>query len=91
MANDSNTPSSQKLETQLESEGEKTQATEENSTTLGSVLVEAPPAKEDHEYVTGIKLISIVGAVTLCCFLILLDTSIVITAGLPSLELLELS
>ncbi|KAH8596657.1 major facilitator superfamily domain-containing protein [Bisporella sp. PMI_857] len=85
MANDSNTPSSQKLETQLESEGEKTQATEENSTTLGSVLVEAPPAKEDHEYVTGIKLISIVGAVTLCCFLILLDTSIVITAGLPSI------
>ncbi|KAI9740060.1 MAG: hypothetical protein M1818_004811 [Claussenomyces sp. TS43310] len=38
------------------------------------------PATEDHEWVSGIKLLSILVAITLVCFLMLLDTSIVVTA-----------
>lgn len=33
----------------------------------------------EHEYITGIKLILVMAAVTLTCFLMLLDTSIITT------------
>jgi hypothetical protein len=33
----------------------------------------------DHEYITGVKLILVMAAVTLVCFLMLLDTSIITT------------
>ncbi len=36
-------------------------------------------ADEDHEYITGMKLFSVMSSVTLCCFLMLLDTSIITT------------
>lgn len=37
------------------------------------------PAAEELEWVSGVKLLSIVTGVTLVCFLMLLDTSIVVT------------
>jgi hypothetical protein len=38
------------------------------------------PDEEEYEYVTGWKLGLVVSIVTLTCFLILLDTSIIVTA-----------
>lgn len=36
-------------------------------------------AEEDHKFITGVKLILVMAAVTLICFLMLLDTSIITT------------
>jgi hypothetical protein len=41
----------------------------------------ATPALEEHEWVSGIKLLAILTAITLVCFLVLLDTSIVVTVN----------
>jgi hypothetical protein len=38
-------------------------------------------ADEEWEYVTGFKLITILGTVTLACFIMMLDTSIVVTVS----------
>jgi hypothetical protein len=38
-----------------------------------------PPVTEEHDWVSGIKLLTIMAAITLVCFLMLLDTSIVVT------------
>lgn len=43
--------------------------------------VEPSSTKEEHEYITGMKLGLVVAAVSLCCFLMLLDTAIVVTAS----------
>lgn len=36
--------------------------------------------KEEQKYLTGVKLFLVAGAVTLVCFLVLLDTAIIVTA-----------
>jgi hypothetical protein len=41
----------------------------------------ATPPPEEHEWVSGIKLLTILTAITLVCFLVLLDTSIVVTVN----------
>lgn len=43
--------------------------------------VQITPSKEEEqrEYLTGFRLVSVLIAVTLVCFLVLLDTSIVVT------------
>lgn len=38
-----------------------------------------PPVEDDYEYVTGFKLATVIGCVTLVAFLILLDQSIIAT------------
>jgi hypothetical protein len=40
------------------------------------------PKEEERRYLTGIKLFMVISAVTLVCFLVLLDTSIIVTVGL---------
>ncbi|MCJ1386881.1 hypothetical protein MMC17_010009 [Xylographa soralifera] len=40
----------------------------------------APPATQEEPWVSGIKLLNIISALTLVCFLVLLDTSIIATA-----------
>jgi hypothetical protein len=42
-------------------------------------MVKPTAAEEDHEYITGIKLFLVMVGVTLACFLMLLDTSIITT------------
>ena len=39
------------------------------------------PQEEEWEYVTGYKLFAVIGVVTLACFIMLLDTSIIATVG----------
>lgn len=48
----------------------------------GSISKADPTSKpdEEYEYVTGIKLYLVIFIVTLACFLMLLDTSIIVTA-----------
>jgi hypothetical protein len=36
---------------------------------------------EEHQYITGVKLFLVMAAVTLACFLMLLDTSIITTVS----------
>jgi len=43
---------------------------------------ELSSTKDNHEYITGMKFALVVGAISLCCFLMLLDTSIVVTVSL---------
>jgi hypothetical protein len=42
-------------------------------------LKPAHATDDDHEYITGIKLVLVMAGVTLVCFLMLLDTSIITT------------
>lgn len=42
---------------------------------------EAPQPTQDQEWVSGFKLLTIMTAVSLVCLLMLLDTSIIVTAG----------
>ena len=37
--------------------------------------------EEDYQYITGIKLITVIGCVTLVAFLLMLDQSIIATVG----------
>jgi hypothetical protein len=39
----------------------------------------ASPAVQEPEWVSGIKLLTIIAAITVVCFLMLLDTSIIVT------------
>lgn len=39
----------------------------------------------EYEYITGIKLWLVVASITVVCFLMMLDMSIVVTVSLPSL------
>ena len=39
------------------------------------------PVVAEFDYVTGFKLFAVIGVVTLACFLLLLDTSIIATVG----------
>lgn len=39
------------------------------------------PVEEEYQYVTGFKLITVIGCVTLVAFLIMLDQSIIATVG----------
>ena len=41
---------------------------------------DALPAEQDFEWVSGVKLLNIMTAVTLVCFLVLLDSAIIVTA-----------
>ena len=41
----------------------------------------AHTSDEDHEFISGIKLILVMAGVTLACFLMLLDTSIITTVS----------
>lgn len=47
---------------------------------LGPEPLITPPANQKPEWVSGIKLLNIVTAVTLVCLLMLLDSSIIVTA-----------
>lgn len=47
----------------------------------------AGAAEDEHEFITGIKLVLVMAAVTLVCFLMLLDTSIITTVCSLSLVL----
>ena len=49
---------------------------------------DALPATQEQEWVSGFKLFSIMTAITLVCFLMLLVTSIVVTACVKALYLL---
>jgi len=40
--------------------------------------------QEEHEYVTGMKLLLVIAAITIVCFLMLLDISIITTVRLVS-------
>lgn len=59
-----------------------------DSSSTGSVADEAPRIaqetikNEEREYITGYKLGMVVVGVTLVCFLVLLDTSIIVTVSL---------
>jgi hypothetical protein len=44
----------------------------------------ATKSEEEWEYITGVKLFLVIGTVTLACFIMLLDTSIVATASQTS-------
>lgn len=44
-------------------------------------VVQQSPKNDDRKYLNGIKLTMVVTAVTLVCFLVLLDTSIIVTVG----------
>ena len=44
------------------------------------------PAEVEFEYVTGVKLWLATAAVTLVCFLMMLDMSIIVTVGLYSIS-----
>jgi hypothetical protein len=46
---------------------------------------DAPPATQEQDWVSGFKLFPIMTAITLGCFLMLLDTSIVVTACVKAL------
>lgn len=48
----------------------------------GNLEVVESPKDEERKYLTGIKLFMVVSAVTLVCFLVLLDTSIIVTVSL---------
>jgi hypothetical protein len=48
-------------------------------------VVQQSPKNDDRKYLTGIKLTMVVTAVTLVCFLVLLDTSIIVTVGVSCL------
>lgn len=50
----------------------------------------APPAAQEPEWISGFKLFTIMTAITLVCFLMLLDTSIVVTACVKGSCLLSL-
>ncbi len=45
----------------------------------GAEVTAAGAPEDDHEYITGIKLFLVMAGVTLVCFLMLLDTSIITT------------
>ncbi|KAH6675189.1 putative MFS multidrug transporter [Halenospora varia] len=45
-----------------------------------SRAVQAPPSTQDEEWVSGLKLFAIMTAISLVCLLMLLDTSIIVTA-----------
>lgn len=47
---------------------------------LGPEPLVTPPANQKPEWVSGVKLLNIVAAVTLVCLLMLLDSSIIVTA-----------
>ena len=49
----------------------------------------APLATHEQEWVSGFKLFTIMTAITLPCLLMLLDTSIVVTAGAKALYFLN--
>jgi hypothetical protein len=56
-----------------------------------SDVLAAEHAKQDHEYLSGSKLISVLVAVTLAFFLVMLDTSIVATVRTSSSPRVECS
>ena len=43
--------------------------------------VPSKPAEPEHEYITGFKLWIVIASITLCCFLMMLDTSIIVTVS----------
>lgn len=43
---------------------------------------QSSPAEDEDEYVTGFKLIIVIVAVTLVCFLMMLDMSIIVTVSM---------
>lgn len=47
-------------------------------------VVGESPKDEERKYLTGIKLFMVISAVTLVCFLVLLDTSIIVTVSLSA-------
>jgi len=47
----------------------------------------AAPAEAEFEYVTGVKLWLATAAVTLVCFLMMLDMSIIVTVSFPQFSL----
>jgi len=49
---------------------------------------DAPPATQEQEWVSGFKLFTIMTAITLVCFLMLLDTSIIATVCVKTLYFL---
>lgn len=48
---------------------------------------EAPQPSQDQEWVSGFKLLTIMTAISLVCLLMLLDTSIIVTAGGKALSI----
>lgn len=84
------------LERSLEQEDEKgkhelaTPPSDDSKEGLSQDLKEQPidevPTEEVQKWVTGIPLLTIMGAICLVCFLMLLDTSIVVTVRATTLE-----
>lgn len=60
-----------------------------DTSSTGGAAEEAPKTtqestkNEEREYITGLKLGMVVVGVTLVCFLVLLDTSIIVTVSCP--------
>lgn len=48
---------------------------------LAEVVKSDVVVEEDYQYITGIKLITVIGCVTLVAFLLMLDQSIIATVG----------
>lgn len=63
---------------------EKTDAADESRDAVAqegsATALETTPTDEEWEYITGYKLSAVLGIVTLACFTMLLDTSIIVTA-----------
>lgn len=83
MENQKETPESQVLEmVPIDEETVQTKQETKQEQSDGIVSSTEPSASQQkNEYVTGIKLALIVGAVSFICFLMLLDTSIVVTVS----------
>jgi hypothetical protein len=56
-----------------------------NSERVPQSAPNAPAAAQEPEWISGFKLFTIMTAITLVCFLMLLDTSIVVTARIKAL------
>ena len=59
--------------------GEPTPAASRN----GEKPAPSGPQEEEWEYISGMRLVAVMAAITLTCFLMLLDTSIVATVCYP--------
>lgn len=51
-----------------------------------STQVPEQQPEEEHNWATGIQLLTIMAAITLVCFLMLLDTSIIVTVNSTTLK-----
>lgn len=73
----------QEISKELRSDTSSTGEASEEATKIAQETIK----NEEREYITGFKLVMVVVGVTLVCFLVLLDTSIIVTVSCPTSRL----